>query len=324
MHHLKFGDTQEWQISSYLLIHPFSFDRTSGNVISQPERARALFGAVSVERPVGGVGFRQRMPEGGRFRIVNGKTEIAILDEFDVRAISTPCSLDMSRALVVMHARQREEPQSRITVTPMQCKYADFGRGDRGGIQYWGAELRVGSAVYLRASLSVPTYRWGTSSLAEYCALGPANSEKAHGSIFGWAVEEGGRNSGDAPLPALTIHDVLHGTENELFGVDDSGVRQVARARGAVFMMNGLFVDWSWRELARFIQGIVEDQPDAVELVNLLPGTKVDQSVRHTHQPVQDELREPDTVEIDTADFEGIMVWGLDPRDEGMVAPVHG
>lgn len=326
-HFLEFGAEPQdrWPINSYLLIHPFSFDRNNGNVTSQPDHARALFGAVTVQRPVGQMGPCQAamMPGGGAFRVVNGDQQIASLEAFDVHAISTPCSLDMSRALIVMHASQGRN--TRITATPMQCNYADFDK-QAAGIQYWGAELKINGTIYLRASLSVPTYEWGTRCLAEYFALGPANSVGANGSIFRWLVHEGelamGQNAG-ARLPALTIRDVLHGGENELFGMDGPGVQQMAGAQGVVFMMNGLFVDWSWRALARFIRGIVENPRDAVDLINSLPETKVDQSVRHTHQRIQPELRGRDTVAVGTADFEGIMVWGLGPRD-GRVAPVHG
>lgn len=327
-HYLKFDvDTttsRSWAISNYLLIHPFTFDNNSGELRSLPREARALFGLATIQRPGGGADQQDQphtadLPRGCDLRIDNRDNEIANLRAFDVRAVSTPSSLDMSRAVIVAHARN--DPRTRITATPMSCDYRAFG-ADVGAVRYWGAELSTADGIMLRASLSAPTYRWDTGCLEEYLALGPANSRGSHGSVFDWLVRHGARPP--AALPALTIYDVVSGIENQLFGDDENGRAQVQQARGAVFMMNGPLVDLKWRKLARFIRGVAGNPPDAVDLINSFPETELDQTVRETHRQALGQLGHGG-LGVNTPDFEGIMIWGLTARGEdGRAVPVHG
>lgn len=322
---------RRWAISSYLLIHPFTFDNNNGNLASVPHEARAFFGLATIQRPGGAAADGQDppqtadLPQGGDFRVLNNDVRIANLRAFDVRAVSTPSSLDMSRAVIVAHARN--DPNTQITATPMDCTYQNFGE-DVGATRYWGAELSTPDGIMLRASLSVPTYRWDTGCLEEYLGLGPANSHGSDGSIFGWLVDHGAAAQ-PGSLPTLTIHDVVCGVDNRLFGDDLNGRAQVANASGAVFMMNGPLVDVKWRTLARFIRGVADGQQgpqDAVDLINLFPETELDQSVRETHLPVLGPGARLGRggLGMSTPDFEGIMIWGLARRGEGRAVPVHG
>lgn len=348
-HHLEFAANEgPWAISSYLLIHPFTFDNNNGALQSLPREAWALFGLATIQRP-GANADRQDQPQTADlprdcdFKVVNGDREIANLRAFDVHAVSTPSSLDMSRAVIVAHARN--DPNTKITATPMPCEYEEFGE-DVGSTRYWGAELSTSDGIMLRASLSVPTYRWDTGCLEEYIALGPANSNGSDGSVFDWLVDHGSRSATaedgsptqDRSLPTLAIHDVVCGVDNKLFGDDPSGRAQVRRARGAVFMMNGPLVDVRWRTLARFIRKVVVGgtgpQADgrtglqnAVDLISSFPETELDQSVRETHLPVLGSGARLGRggLGVSTPDFEGIMVWGLTARrGEGRAVPVHG
>lgn len=344
-HYLQFNvnrtTPRTWAISNYLLIHPFTFDNNNGYLRSLPHEARALFGLAAIQRP-GGAADRQDqplavdqpltvdLPRDSDLEVLNGSDRIANLEAFDVHAVSTPSSLDMSRAVIVAHARN---PNTRITATPMGCRYDDFGR-DLGGTRYWGAELSTADdGIMLRASLSVPTYRWDTGCLEEYLALGPANSEgpisRSRGSVFDWLVRHGARPP--ARLPTLTIHDIVSGVENRLFGDDQNGRAQVQQACGAVFMMNGPLVDVKWRKLARFIRGVADTNnpqyEDAVNLINSFPETELDQSVRETHLRVLGPGARLGRggLGVSTPDFEGIMIWGLTARGEdGRAVPVHG
>lgn len=357
-HRLEFTENKErepwttWAISSYLLIHPFTFDDNNGDLQSLPREARALFGLATVQRPGGYADppdpqdqpQTAELPRGCDFRVLNGDHEVANLRAFDVHAVSTPSSLDMSRVVIVAHARNA--PNTNITATPMPCEYDEFGE-DVGSTRYWGTELYTSSdGIMLRASLSVPTYRWDTGCLEEYVALGPANSNGSNGSIFDWLVRhgarpataQGGSQTQDRALPTLTIRDVVCGVENKLFGGDPSGRAQVRRASGVVFMMNGPLVDVRWRTLARFIRKVAVGgtgrQADgrtglqnAVDLINSSPETELDQSVRETHLPVLGAGARLGRggLGVSTPGFEGIMIWGLTARrGEGRVVPVHG
>ena len=350
-HHLKFAANEEpWAISSYLLIHPFKFDNNNGALQSLPDKAWAVFGLATIQRP-GANADRQDQPQtadlprGCDFKVVNGDREIANLRAFDVHAVSTPSSLDMSRAVIVAHARN--DPNTKITATPMPCEYEEFGE-DVGSTRYWGAKLSTSDGIMLRASLSVPTYRWDAGWMEEYIALGPANSNGSDGSVFDWLVDHGSRSATAKDgsqqdrslpfLPTLAIHDVVCGVDNKLFGDDLSGRMQVRRARGAVFMMNGPLVDVRWRTLARFIHKVVNgatgSQADgrprlqnAVDLISSFPDTELDQSVRETHLPVLGSGARlgHGGLGVSTPDFEGIMIWGLAARrEEGRAVPVHG
>ena len=328
-HYLEFDDQRRpWAISSYLLIYPFTFNRVTGDLDSQPTEAWALFGLAATGRPgrhtdpqyrPQTTDFRLDSPETRNkscdFKVLNDDAAIANLKAFDVYAVSTPSSLDMSRAVIVAHASNN--PNTGITTTPLRCVYDEFG-ADRGIGRYWGAELSTSNGIILRASLSVPTYQWNTGFLKEYVALGPANSRGSDGSIFNWLVNQ------DRWLPTLTIGDVVSQVKNKLFGGDDSGRAQVKQASGAVFMMNGPLVHVRWRTLVRFIRNVAGPaRQDAVDLINLFPETMLDQSVYETHMP--DVVHGRRELGVSTQDFEGIMIWGLTRRDgEEAPLPLHG
>ena len=341
-HRLAFDD-KSWALTSYIIVHPFTFD-SQGNFVSQALLARAFFSMITTQIQEGSGGHPRQSTNlilTGNFDLKvtdkrDSTTTIATLQDFDVRAVNTPASLDMSRAVIGLRAVR--SVNTSIGVSPRHRKFAEFAQ-TWGTNKYWGATLKDEDDI-LRASLSVPTYKWQKRHLAEYFALGPANGHDSSGqSIFEWLTSHGAppirddqyggviASSAD-PLPALTIEDHIHGTKNTLFGADPAGVSQVSSASGtatgAVFLTSGSFADMKWRELEQFVRAVATREPgdeNMIDLMHSFPITRLDQSVRETARPALDLAG---SYSDDVRDFEGIAVWGLNPRDgEPEIDPLH-
>ena len=331
-HTLRFDNTS-CSIADYLVVHPFAFNAL-GQLQIEPHRASAFFNLVTtrVQHQQGRQRETAELPDFGDFEIWNNEERILCLSQFDVRIASTPASLDMGRATWVMRGMQ--VPDVNIAFTPIHSIYNLFAV-DQGHTSYWGAE--VGEA--LRASLSVPVYGWqGDQYVAEYFALGPANSAPSGASsLFDWVVSRGAppspANQGVDPTPSgvldlLRVQDLKTGETNDFFGDGPGGIAQVAggvsATTGAVFVVNGAILETEWRSLATLIREIATvgvSDGDIIRLMERFPVSKLDQTVRATASP---ETRVSGEFAINTSDFEGIALWNLNMRDgDGPVTPMH-
>ena len=345
MPHTLHFDGESVDIAEYLVVHPFTFDPNSGQLLIQPHLATAVVNLVTtqIQKKDGRKQQTIGLPtNSANFEIHDNENTIMVLSGFEVRLAVTPASLDMSRAIWFL--RGMRDSNVWIDFTPVQARYVQFAR-NQGANAYWGATLEETAGVILKASLSVPTYEWQDPiRVSEYLALGPANTHEsgdsvaAQGSIFRWLVAQGvppviAGDGGIVPVPAghlneLTVTDQTNGASNTFFGSDWAGQTQVSDANnaasGAVFTLNGPILDTQWRSLACLIRELATmpaGDPAVRRLLDRYPVSVIDQSVRTTARP---EERESSQFIPKTSCFEGIALWDLMERaGDEPAAPMH-
>ncbi len=309
-------------ISGYLAVQPFGFD-AEAQYISRADRVCVIVNVCQTQSATSD--FRVEtadLPEWGDFDInARNATTVLAMKDYALRLAATPHSIDMGRAIWVLTPRP-DNPERTIKFTPPSVRQTRWNA--RGMSQYfWGGGVKEGNTELLRASLSVPTYeRWGDEwFLSGYLAAGPANAGTNNNTLFEWF---GAQNDG-ALLSRLNISDERRARENEIFGTDED--HQVdADTRGAVFVLNGRLLEAPWPELEQIVRKIAEhDHTNTVDagyttIVRGMPITAVDQSLLACNAQ---ENRSSASLGIESADFEGIVVWGLKQRSSGPAVPIH-
>ena len=319
------GRETECSICDYVVVYPFTFDQ-QGKLQNQPQRAVAFFNLITTQIAAGRARPRQTMelpPGRANFSVMNEGHRVLELQGFKVVAAGTPASLDRSRATWMV--RGTPEPDVRVEFDPVAYSFERFGRTTAANA-YWGAEIKEATGeLLLRASLSVPVYDYKPLHLSEYFAFGPAGASEG-GSIFSWLLDqsvapaEGGVGVGVSrrPLEDLVVTDLTNGETNQVFG---GGLEQET-TRGAVFAMNGGILRAEWPTVAALIRGLAEARVDdaaGVRFLQQLPAGEVYQTVEGT---MRADTRATVEFAIATPDFEGIVVWGLPGKREGIV-PMH-
>ena len=311
-------------ISGYLAVQPFKFDQQAQYIaltdeicvivnVCQTQHQTRDFPAVTAD-----------LPEWDEFSIKDGNgNTILTVDQYTLRLAATPHSVDMGRAIWVLTPR-RDNPESTINFTPPSVHQSYWNA--QGHSQYfWGGEVKEGSTQLLRASLSVPTYeRWNNGDwyLREYLAAGPANAQggDGHMCLFKWFAKQWGGKP--ARVSELALRDVRRSQENKIFGRDE--LNQVGvHTRGAAFALNGRLLEVPWPELQRIVREIAmhdSTSADYAAIVRAVPVTAVDQSLLACDGP---ENRSSASLGIQSVDFEGIAIWGMNPRSNEPAAPMH-
>ena len=327
---LEFDGENAVEIAGYLLVYPFRFEE--GSLMIAPDKAMAFVNMVTGQMQSETFALAtSKLPPMCNYAIKNtaGK-RILDLQNFCAQVVATPASLDMNRAFWVPTGGRNTTDVS-ISFQPAMTSFPAFASSKKNRY-LWGAEIRDGEEVLLQASLSAPVYDRDIETngtwVMNYFALGPANGKQNDNSLFGWltghghppTLDQNGNvkaNPGEV-LSQITVEDMRRSVVNVFFGSNE--IQQIRNAFGAVFVMNGAIARTPWRPLWNFIGDVALGQ-EPWELAQKLPVSELDQTVAQTAETVD---KDQTVFQIGTYDFEGIGLWNMDKREDGVLAsPMH-
>lgn len=301
------------EIAGYYYVQPFSFQNS--RLLRDPRSARlavtvALTGYNDDQYP----SVTESLAVAGKLVITdeageNGNTILSARG-FNATAVSSSQSRDLALTTWIFQGRDA----SSISFTPATINIEpNPGRVSKEDRVRWYGHADVGgeeNARRLNLSYIASQISFGRAhDLTAIDLIGIANMQDS-GSLVAWLLDQ----ALNRPLGMITVSDASRGKTSIIAGDGPDADGQMANARGAAYIFNGIFKDLPAADLAAFSRHFTDQGANIIrDAAHEGSGIFADMTQRVSATPGGTQ-KNPAAYAAEGPDFEGLSMWALEPR----------
>ncbi|MBP5990686.1 MAG: hypothetical protein KA766_11835 [Piscinibacter sp.] len=305
-------------LAGFVVALPFNFNN-SNHLVLLPDRAFAVLNLVLAQSSEAAYpALSQALAGRGRFELLdeNLSARVVLEDFVPVRVLSSQ-STDLASSHWVLGGNAATACQ--VQFNGVASPFPNF-LADHYDHFYWGGRINDQDGTHLNLSYLEIDHDVMGQSLASLLCIGPSGASGA-GSVFNrivgqgtWMVEQDGKviHGAQGYLSELKIEDQRRNAQAVLFGQSPQAAAQVSKATGAVFLSLGSYNRLPPAQLERLVRHGAVDKGHLKQMWDKSWLRSTSQDVART----TDDYAHDVTTQANSV-FEGLTVWGLQPRQDG-------